>query len=78
MSAEILIDLEALEGFIEATSSGALAEHKSIHHLLKSLLHMGARWRDPPQIILTKDGTAADFHEEMQHQLDLMTGLKIE
>ena len=31
-----------------------------------------------PVIILTRDGTAADFHEEMQHDLDVLTGLKIE
>ena len=77
MPAEIRIDLESLETFIEETKSGAEAEHRSIHYLLKSILQMGARWRDPPVVVLTVNDVEADFDEELQGVLDRLTGLEL-
>jgi hypothetical protein len=37
---------------------------------------MGARWRDPPTIVLTVDDVEADFDEELQATLDKYTGLE--
>jgi hypothetical protein len=70
MPAEIRIDLESLQGFIEATKSGAISEHKSIHYLLRSILEMGSRWRDPPVVIITTQDQEADYDEELADQLD--------
>jgi len=70
MPGEIRIDLESLQGFIDITDSGKICEHKSIHFLLKSILEMGSRWRDPPTIVLTTSDREADFDEELAETLD--------
>ena len=54
MPAEIRIDLDRLNEFIEMTESGQY-QHKLLHYLLKSMRNMGARCRDPPIIVLTVD-----------------------
>ena len=72
MASEIRIDVERLEEFIEMTHSGPY-QHKL---LLKSMLNMGARWRDPPIIVLTVDDVEADLSEELQATLDKYTGLE--
>lgn len=77
MPAEIRIDLESLKIFIEETRPGAEAEHRSVHYLLRSLLQMGARWRDPPTVVLTVNDVEADFDEELQGVLDRLTGLEL-
>ena len=51
-------------------------QHKLLHYLLKSMLNMGARWRDPPIIVLTVDDVEADLSEELQATLDKYTGLE--
>tara|TARA_R110000782_G_scaffold13707_1_gene40242 strand:- start:231 stop:461 length:231 start_codon:yes stop_codon:yes gene_type:complete len=75
MASEIRIDVERLEEFIEMTHSG-LYQHKLLNYLLKSMLNLGARWRDPPIIVLTVDDVEADFSEELQATLDKYTGLE--
>ena len=75
MASEIRIDVERLEEFIEMTNSGPY-QHKLLHYLLKSMLNMGARWRDPPIIVLTVDDVEADLSEELQATLDKYTGLE--
>jgi hypothetical protein len=75
MASEIRIDMERLEYFIEMTHSGP-HQHKLLHYLLKSMLNMGARWRDPPIIVITVDDVEADLSEELQEKLDRYTGLE--
>ena len=75
MASEIRIDMERLEEFIEMTYSGPY-QHKLLHYLLKSMLNMGARWRDPPIIVITVDDVEADLSEELQEKLDRYTGLE--
>ena len=75
MASEIRIDVERLEEFIEMTHSGPY-QHKLLHYLLKSMLNMGARWLDPPIIVLTVDDVEADLSEELQATLDKYTGLE--
>ena len=77
MPAEIRIDLGSLDLFIEETRPGANSEHRSIHHLLRSLRDLGARWRDPPVVVLTVNDVEADFDEELQGVLDRLTGLEL-
>ena len=75
MASEIRIDMERLEEFIEMTYSGP-HQHKLLHYLLKSMLDMGARWRDPPVIVLTVDDIEAELSEELQDKMDRYTGLE--
>tara|TARA_R110001592_G_scaffold252102_2_gene514810 strand:- start:317 stop:547 length:231 start_codon:yes stop_codon:yes gene_type:complete len=75
MPAEIRIDLDRLNEFIDMTESGPY-QHKLLYYLLKSMRNMGARWRDPPIIVLTVDDVEADLDEDLQATLDKYTGLE--
>jgi hypothetical protein len=74
MPSELRIDLESLQGYIEATSSGAISEHKAIHYLLKSILDMGCRWRDNPTIVITRNDVEAELDSDLAQDLDDLLG----